>query len=754
MRFLAPSLLLGLLAAALPWFIHRRGRRRANPLRFAAMQLLYRAEREVAARRRLRDVLLLIARTAVAAALPLLFARPFTEVRSDLPVTTNRPQTAVIILDDSASMQRSSGFGGGTLFDVARAQTRALVENMAPESDVALLLGSEGSAAPIADPSSDRPRLLAALDAATVSARRGDLSGALARAAPIARAGAHTERHIYLVTDLQATSFSSDPAAAVAAGADAARAPVAVTVLPIGIKEHADNRAVTDLVADPAPDVGPQGIAVVAEIANFSPRPAEHLGVALRLDGEEVGRGFVDIAPGGRVHKRFLHAFAPGGTSGASAHRVEVVIDPDRFPLDDRRRTRVEVSRGLRVLVVDGDPRTVRNEDEVFFLEAALRAGGSHFQVQVTLPDDLGARNLSDYAAVFMANVARPSDAAAAALVKYVEGGGGLFISVGDKVDADAWNQRLRRVLPQPLGLRRTAAARPGTQAGETVDTRPAERLAPIDRRHPLLAGFSAGGEGLASARFFQYELLEPVASEGGRTVVLRYETGAPALVESEIGAGRVMLLTTSVDREWTDLPIRPGFLPLIQEAARRLAGAPSGDAIATLITGASREIRCAADDRRIEVTKPNGDVRTLVPESAADGHTKADAPKGSPGAPAGATPAAASTPRAHLSRAVMFTETDQLGTYRVRALRGSGAWIERTDEAFIVNLDVRESDPTLLPDDRRPDRGAGSGDGTGRPPLRRMELWHALGAVLIGSLLIESLLTARLRRDRAASAV
>src|SRR5436190_10199369 len=141
MRFLAPSLPLGLLAAAAPWFIHRLGRRRANPLRFAAMQLLLMAEREVAARRRLRDALLLVLRTAVAATLPLLFARPFTEVRSDLPASTNRPQTAVIILDDSASLQRLTGaLGNTTLFEVARGQARALIENMAPESDVALLL--------------------------------------------------------------------------------------------------------------------------------------------------------------------------------------------------------------------------------------------------------------------------------------------------------------------------------------------------------------------------------------------------------------------------------------------------------------------------------------------------------------------------------------------------------------------------------------------------------------------------------------
>ena len=94
MHFLAPSLLLGLLAAALPAIIHRIGRRHARPVRFAAMELLLRAEHEVSARRRLRDALLLLARTGLAMALPLAFARPFAEVRSDLPAVTGRSQSA------------------------------------------------------------------------------------------------------------------------------------------------------------------------------------------------------------------------------------------------------------------------------------------------------------------------------------------------------------------------------------------------------------------------------------------------------------------------------------------------------------------------------------------------------------------------------------------------------------------------------------------------------------------------------------
>jgi Aerotolerance regulator N-terminal/von Willebrand factor type A domain len=714
LHFLAPSLLLGLVAAALPALIHRIGKRRARPLRFAAMELLLRADRQISARRRLRDVLLLVLRTLVAAALPLAFARPFAEVRSDLPAATARTQSAVVVLDDSASLRRQASPGGDAVFQQARARARAVVEHLSSDSDVALVLASEGTPTPVAEPSSDRGRVLAALDATTCSARRADFGGALRRAAQILTTASHGERIIYVVTDLQATGWEG------VAPRDPAVGGPAVVVLDVG--GAWENRAVVSLAAEPAPDegAGPEGVAVVAEVANFADAPATKLGLTLRLDGADVARGFVDVPAHGRARKRFLstlHALAAG-----TAHEAEVEIDHDLYPLDDVRRARVELSHGLRVLVVDGDPRTVRTEDETFFLEAALRAGGGGVSITTAQPDEVAATSLAGTSAVFLANVAKPSDELAQALVRYVLGGGGVFISVGDRVDVDAWNACCKAILPQPLGLKRTAAATPGGADGETVDLRPAERLAPLDRRHPLLASFPAKDDGLASARFFQFMLLEPVPDAPGRSVVLRYENGAPALVASDVGRGRVLLLTTTVDREWTDLPIRPGFLPLMQEAARYLAGAPGSDSISALTVGQRREITLANDDRRVEVIKPDGQSLWLTPEGRA--------------------------PEAHGRREVTFTETDEPGLYRVRASRGDGTLAERAPESFVVNVDPAESDPARLADDKRPDRGP-AGAEAGAAPKRRLELWHGLGVVIIAAVLIESLLTLRLRRGR-----
>ncbi len=707
MHFLAPSLLLGLLAAVLPAVIHRIGRRRAQPVRFAAMELLMRAEREVAARRRLRDKLLLIARTALAMALPLAFARPFALVRSDLPAVTGRSQSAVLVLDDSASMRRQAS--GGTPFAVAHDRARDVIQHLSADSEVAIVLASEGTAAPIAELSGDRPRALAALEAVTASARPANFGAALRRAAQILSSSTRADRPIYVATDLQAAGWGGVTQATLAGVPQ-------VVVMDASGGAAWTNRAVLDLRAEPAPEEGAQGLAIVADIANFSPEPASKLGVTLAIDGAQTARGFIDVPAHGHARKRFV-------LTAAGGHQAEVAIDHDDFPLDDRRVALVEAARGLRILVVDGDPRTVRTEDETFFLEAALRAGGSGFSVVTVLPDELGERDLSAYGAIFVANVEPPDDGSRGALDRYVRAGGGLFISVGEKVDADTWNQTLAAILPQPLGLARSAAALPGARAeGETVDLRPAERLAPFDRRHPLLSAFPARGEGLASARFFEYMLLAPVPDAPNRRILLRYESGAPALVETAVGRGRVLLLTTSVDREWTDLPIRPGFLPLVQEAARYLAGAPSGEATAALAVGDKREIALEPDERRIEVVRPGGDSRWLIPASRPDPHSR---------------------------RVVVFAETDEPGFYRVRAARADGAVAERPDASFVVDLDPGESDPARLPDERRPDRSGGRA-GAGSAPQRRMELWHLLGAAAVGLVLLESLLTLRFRRGRA----
>ena len=54
--------------------------------------------------------------------------------------------------------------------------------------------------------------------------------------------------------------------------------------------------------------------------------------------------------------------------------------------------------------------------------------------------------------------------------------------------------------------------------------------------------------------------------------VLARYDDGAVAAAEKTVGAGRVIVWTSTLDDSWTDLAVKPIFLPLVHQLVRYLA--------------------------------------------------------------------------------------------------------------------------------------------------------------------------------------
>ena len=101
MGFLAPLMLLGVLALAVPIAIHLIGRRRARIVKFAALDFLLATKRRTARRFRLRERVLLIVRVIACAALALALAKPYMSCARKGPEVSRGPQAAVIVIDDS-----------------------------------------------------------------------------------------------------------------------------------------------------------------------------------------------------------------------------------------------------------------------------------------------------------------------------------------------------------------------------------------------------------------------------------------------------------------------------------------------------------------------------------------------------------------------------------------------------------------------------------------------------------------------------
>jgi len=696
--FLAPLMLIGALGMLVPIAIHLIGRRKAKVVRFAALEFLIATRRRVARRLELRERVLLVVRALVCLAVPLALAKPFTSCQSRGLAIVRGPQAAVLVIDDSFT----AGYRLGDRSLLARATSEAarVLERLGPEAEVAVIRAAEGEPLPT-ELSRDHLRVRDSLLALTPTSRPADLDRALARAAQLLAGSSHQRRTVYLLAPL--TRGSLRTGGSPPWGADGPR----LETIDLRGDAALPNLAVTSLTAEPDASAGTRGIAVVAEIANYGPTPVTGLTVSLSIGGPVVARGQLDVPAGGKQIKRFL-ATLPAGARSAE---IAVEIPHDALPVDDRRHALARLRDEIHVLVVDGDARADRREDEVFYLEAALRPGDraeAGTVVTRITPDDLDDVHLDQIDVAVLANVAALPAERVTALAAWVAAGGGLLVAAGDNVDPAAYERTMTPLLPQ-------AVRDPiDTGWGAAPDERAARalHLTKWEADHPIFAPFAQDAPGLAEASFDKVLLLGPTTDTADRKVLARFTNGAAALVEARSGGGRLLLYTSTLDRDWNDLPLHPGFLPLMQESVRHLARRRDTASTAELLVGQAAPLP-TLDLKRLEVRGPDGGGAVFAGE------------------------------RIEGRRMVRFTATDAPGIYRVGGADQAGATRDRDELAFAVNLDPRGSDLTAVGPGALPASGIAAGVGT-HTSRRRVELWHALAAALLVLLLIESILVQR----------
>jgi hypothetical protein len=595
------------LLAGVPLLVHLISKRRARDVRFGPMEFVLRSQRRSARRIQLRQWLLLLARTLVVLFAVVAILGPLRRPTTPTP-GTERGTRHVLAVDVTMSM--AAKVDGVTALQRALEQARAMVRGLKAEEPVAVVACGQAPMALLEPPGFDRAVVEEALGRVVGTLEGGDLPSCLARAR-VALGGDGAGR-ITLFTDAARHAWPAG-----------ARVDLGGAALEV-VRPFADavaNVAVAGLKVVPAPDVGARAITVETAVEGFGLPDGAEVMLTLLLDGTEAARGSVTLGAGGVGSRRFSHVL-PREAPVGSVHTVEVRSVPDALVLDDVLALPVKAPRELTVLVVDGDPQTVAWRDEVFYLERALAAppkngGAFHMRVLTAAPT---AADVDAADVVLLCNVRSVPREVVTALERHVRRGGGLFISGGDRVDVDFYNGALGALLPQPLRGEKSRAELDGTAQKDVMG------LGQLETAHAIFAPFNGERpEGLVRAQTHTWLLMEPT-SRTERTVLMRFSNGAPALLERQVGAGRVMVWTTTVDRDWSDLAIRPGFLPLMQQVVLYLADALEDGRARSQPVLTPRVIPLPRGVVQVAVVNPEG-ATVAVPVAAVDTEVSLPAP-------------------------------------------------------------------------------------------------------------------------------
>ena len=623
--FLAPALLLGLLAIGVPIWLHRVAR--ANPTQhpFASLMFVEASETQRTAKRTLRYWLLLSLRILLLIALTLAFAGPLLSQRI-MPVAGANARLHAIVIDRSLSMQH------GDRWQRALDEADAVLNGLR-SSDRVMLATAEG-------------RRVAVIENSTPASAAGTVRAALRSLKP------GIERLDYGLAMSTADNWLGKP-----------RPPVVLHLISDLQQSAAPLRfadleppAQTDLVLHDVGNTAAENVFIQgASLKTLDTRSLEvtvrgaaakpqQRQVVLAIDGKEYVRRGVELPASAAVATPPVEGeggdlgpdFAPQTVASpaakvmftdlqlsAGSHRIEVSLEPtDALPQDDRFYAVLEHADPKALLVATDS----RADDVAYFAAAVGSLAAPSLNMEERAPDAIGTGALTSYSLLVVADTGALSDIQARRIREYVAAGGSVLATLGTSSSSAAGSLL--------EGWRIGESQQRGATVGEIATT------------HPVLRDAADWH----SVRFFRHRT---VAIGENDKVLIAFEDGTPLLVERSIGAGRMLVLTAPVDREWNDLAIHPLFVHFIAEAARYLV---RGDASAASTTVGSVVLTGLTAAGGGQIFDPRGErVLGLAQTAAAD-------------------------------RLI----PDQTGFYEIRGNDGL-RWVA-------VNVDARESDLTPLP--------------------------------------------------------
>ncbi len=622
-------MLWGLALGGAPILIHLLHRRRYIEVPWAAMRFLIAATKKQSRRLHLEQLLLLIVRTLIVLLIAMALARPSIETMGEY-FRSEGPRHRIIVIDATFSM----GYVGQdrSRFDRARDIGRQIA-SAARQGD-ALQLVRIGESIPrviVKQPAYQPTAVLEEIDQLPLLDERADVSGVLEEINDLlAMVPEITKKEVYFLTDLQTAGWAprdSSEATRVKSGLKRLAERAKLVFLDVGQPGTA-NTAITGLRASEGFVLSGRSLQLSTTIRNYGTSGAVGQTVELLLDDRLSDTRQVDLPAETDVRVDFTPAFSSG------EHRVEVRLKPDGLRVDDSRRLVIPVRDELQVLLVNGKPSGEPMGNATDFLKLSLspdipnRPPVSPIRPTVIREGDLLGTDLARFDCVFLCNVAMLTDREAELLRGYLESGGGVVFCLGDQVRPDNYNEIL---------YKSADGARQGN-LGPLLPAKLLERVGdakkketffefepPGDFAHPIVRPFQGNpGAGLELTKTFSYFKTQ-VLEDRGATVVLRFSSGDPAIVEAPFGRGRVLLVTTSVDREWSTWAVwGQSLIPLMHETVNfavssrwsdreALVGQPLTSHLATRASRVSAVLQSPGGDTQSPVTSADG--RSVVTE-------------------------------------------------------------------------------------------------------------------------------------------
>jgi len=589
MNFLTPLFLLGALAIAGPIIYHLVRRTTRETTTFSSLMFLMPSPPRVSKRHRVENLLLLLLRCAAIALLALGFARPFLRQAPVDDPTATQPKRMVVLVDQSASMQRLGAWAS------AQERVDAVLRRAGPADQVALFLFDRETSPLVSfeDWNRTAPGDRVAFAKARLAAVTPGWSGTRVGTALVTAAEALSEtdgqtvpgpRQVFLVSDLQAGSRMDS--------LQAYEWPRNVELFVEPVKATSTTNAGVQLVADAADSNRAVDAPARVRVSNAADSKREQFKLGWTRGEGGATPAFIGAPIDAYVPPGQSRVFAvPLPAGGALAEQLMLQGDDESF--DNTVYFIPPMQQRTSVLWIGSDVAEDPRQPLFFLRRAFSDTPRLGIQVVAVAPNaTLPPADVTAAGAIFVSENVSP--ATAQALREQALAGKTIVFA------------------PRSVAAAPTLAsllALPGVPMEEARPARYA-MFSDIDFKHPLFAPFADPRfSDFTKIHIWKYRKFNASTLPDAR-LLARFDSGDPAVVEIPLGRGRVFVLAAGWHPEDSQLAVSSKFVPLMWSLLEL------GGGIATVPTqfGVGDSVALRAADSFTQVRAPGG---ATVPLSA-----------------------------------------------------------------------------------------------------------------------------------------
>ena len=370
---------------------------------------------------------------------------------------------------------------------------------------------------------------------------------------------------------------------------------IRVVVMNVGPTEPVHNRAIIGETPPSVDAVAGLPVVLKATVLNSSDTRRVDAVLSVSLEGEQVQRSHIELAPGQR---RTVPITVTPLEAGILQGQFE--LPGDSFPLDDTFLFSLNVGAAVRVLTIAPPVPKNLQTDPAIFLQAALNTpsellsrqaaskeaeeegpAGTIEATLVRLPK-LEVAMLREADVIILADVPLEEELASC-LRQVVAEGTGLILFGGKRMDPTVYQELLLAHLPTSTLEFLPSKARP------SGDAKP-ELVSAVDLAHPILRVFEEGEQDyfVTTNLYWHAPIRLPETSlqpeegapdedsnQAAAKSLFMLSDGQSILAESRFANGRVLVSGIGVGLDLSDLSVRPEFVPLLLRAVTHVRRPP-----------------------------------------------------------------------------------------------------------------------------------------------------------------------------------